>query len=121
MASKWKKFPLAEKNLLKIFCSNRYTSLQVVNNRSGHIFLAASTIEKELRESLKSTWDKAGARAAAALLARRARETGQQQLTWERGKQRYEGKVKVVIDTLQQHGLEFVQYANKHPPRDPWS
>ena len=132
MASFYKKFPIAEKNLLKIMTSNRYVQLQVVNNKTGHIFLWASTLEKEMRESLKCTWDKAAAQACAALLARRAREANQQQLTWERhnsfrgkhdtegSKQRFTGKVKVVIDTLMAHGVEFVQHANKRPPRNPW-
>lgn len=120
MAFMYKRLPQAEKNLLKIFASNKHISLQVVNNRTGHIFLWANTMEKVLRESLQNTWDKAAARAAAGLLARRAREANQQQLTFERGKQRYTGKVKVVLDTLQEHGVEFVQYANKRPVRFPW-
>ena len=61
MASFYKKFPIAEKNLLKIFCSNRNIQLQVVNNKTGHIFLWASTREKELRETLRVTWDKKAA------------------------------------------------------------
>ena len=121
MASMWKRFPIAEKNLLKIFLSNRNVQLQVVNNRSGHIFLSASTMEKSLRESLDNTWDRDAARVTAGLLARRVREIDQQQLTWERGSQRYAGKVKVVVDTLREHGIEFVQHAGKGPPKQPWS
>ena len=132
MASFYKKFPIAEKNLLKIMHSNRHVQLQVVNNRTGHIFLWASTLEKELREKLTRTWDKHAVRACAGLLARRARAAGQQQLTWERHnsfrgshdregtKMRIVGKTKLVIDTLVQHGIEFVQHANKRPPRVPW-
>ena len=56
----------------------------------------------------------------------------QQQITWERHnsfqgthhqagrKLPVVGKVKVVIDTLLAHGMEFVQHANKRPPRNPW-
>eukprot|EP00322_Chrysochromulina_rotalis_P030210 CAMPEP_0115865754 /NCGR_PEP_ID=MMETSP0287-20121206/19887_1 /TAXON_ID=412157 /ORGANISM="Chrysochromulina rotalis, Strain UIO044" /LENGTH=129 /DNA_ID=CAMNT_0003320281 /DNA_START=104 /DNA_END=493 /DNA_ORIENTATION=- len=120
MASMYKRLPMAEKNLLKIFASNKHVSLQVVNNRTGHIFLWANTMEKVLREQLRNTWDRAAARAAAGLLARRAREADLQQLTFERGDQRYAGKVKVVLDTLREHGVEFVQYANKKPVRHPW-
>lgn len=132
MASYFKKFPIAEKNLLKIMMSNKHVQLQVVNNRSGHIFLWASTLEKEMRESLRTTWDMSAAKSCAALLARRARAANIQQLTWERhnsfrGKHNPEGrklpitgKVKAVIDTLKAHGMEFTQHANKRPPRNPW-
>ena len=135
MASIWKKFPIAEKNLLKIMLSNRYVQLQVVNNKTGHIFLSASTKEKQLRETLRTTSCKQAAQACAGLLARRAREIGHQQITWERHnsfagqhmdstvkrkKQPLVGKVKVIIDTLNEHGMEFVQHANKRPVKHPW-
>ena len=116
----YSRFPQAEKNLLKIFASNKHISLQVVNNRTGHIFLWANTMEKVLRDQLRNTWDKAAARSAAGLLARRAREANQQQLTFERHNQRYAGKVKVVLDTLREHGIEFVQHVGKKPVRNPW-
>lgn len=118
--NRFTKFPIAEKNLLKIFCSNRNIQLQVVNNRSGHIFLSASTLEKQLRETLKNTSDRVAARATAGLLVRRAREAGHQQITWERNGMKYAGKVKVIIETLREHGMEFVQHAFKRPVKFPW-
>ena len=125
MASFYKKYPIAEKNLLKIHLSNKHITLQILNNRSGNIFLQANTNERELRESLGNTSDIAAARAVAAVLAERARSAGHQQITYERkqatgGKQTYTGKVKAVVDTLRDHGIEFVQYANKRPPLKPW-
>jgi large subunit ribosomal protein L18 len=120
MASKWTRFPLAEKNLLKISLSNRFVNLQVVNNKTGHIFLWASTMEREMRERLANTWDTGAAKAVAGLLAQRMREVGQQQITYERGSQRYVGKVKAVVDTLRANGVEFVQHARKRAPQDPW-
>ena len=120
MASTWKKFPIAEKNLLKIFLSNKNVLLQIVNNRTGHTFLQANTNEKVMREALDKTYNIDAARACAGLLARRCRMAGQQQITYERGKQRYVGKVKVIIETLREHGMEFVQHAAKRPVMFPW-
>ena len=62
---------MAEKNLLKIFLSNKNIQLQVVNNKTGHIFLQANTLEKALRDTLSKTWDRVAAQATAGLLARR--------------------------------------------------
>ena len=45
---------VAEKNLLKIHLTNKYIYLQVVNNRSGHVAVAASTQERGLREQVRS-------------------------------------------------------------------
>ena len=110
---------VSEKNLLKMTLSNKYVSLQVVNNRSGHIFLSASTMEKAVREQLnkeqRSTSDSHAAAEAARLLAERAQERGTTALTWERGRLRYGGKVKVIVDTLREHGVSFVQDARSAP------
>lgn len=121
MASKWTRFPLAEKNLLKINLSNRFIGLQVVNNKTGHIFLWASTMERQMRDRLTNTWDASAARAAAGLLVQRMREAGQQQITFERGSQRYVGKVKAILDTMRGEGVEFVQHVRaEKAPREPW-
>lgn len=113
------RFPRAEKNLLKLFMSNKYVSIQAVNNRTGNVTVAASTMERAMRERLGVTWDSAAAKAAAELFAQRAREQGQQQLTWERGTVRFAGKVRTVIQTLRENGIEFVQHAQRRPPSGP--
>ena len=68
-----------ERNLLKICLQNRNCSLQVVNTKSGHIYLHASTREQEMRALLESsnqgnTSDSGAARAVAVRLAQRAQE-----------------------------------------------
>ena len=102
-----------ERNLLKICLQNRNCSLQVVNTKSGHIYLHASTREQEMRALLESsnqgnTSDSGAARAVAVRLAQRAQEAGATQITWERGQQRYTGKTKVIVDTLREQGIQFV-------------
>lgn len=115
------KFPKGiEKNLLKIFQSNKYISLQVVNTRTGNIFLWASSIEKHLRERLRVGSDRVAAKEVAELLVERARAADHKQLTWERNGARYTGKVKIICDTLRAGGIEFVQHAFRGPPKEPW-
>lgn len=114
------KFPRLEKNLLRIFRSNKYIQLQAVNTRTGHIFLHASTVEKQLQEQLRVGYDRDAAVAVADLFLERARAGGHQQLTWERHRQRYEGNVKRVVDRLKAGGMEFVQHAARGPPKRPW-
>lgn len=103
----------AERNLLKICLQNRNCSLQVVNTKSGHIHLHASTREQEVRALLESsnqgnTSDSGAARAVAVRLAQRAQEVDAVQMTWERGQQPYTGKTKVIVDTLRDQGIQFV-------------
>ncbi len=73
-----RRFPriLAEKNLLKIHLSNWYVRLNVVNNRTGHIFLQANTQERVLQRQLlghRSLNDRVACATAAELLCERAR------------------------------------------------
>ena len=112
-----------ERNLLKMSLQNRNCSLQVVNTKTGHIYLHASTREKELRTQLEgsnagNTADKAAARAVALRLAQRAREAEALQMTWERGRTRYTGKAKVVMDTLREQGIQFVSGVESRAARE---
>ena len=84
----------------------------------GHIFLHASTREKVLKLTLPNLSDANAARETAKLLASRAHEMGQTLFTYERGKQRYMGKVKVVLDTLREHGIRFVSGVDSRKSRD---
>ena len=112
-----------ERNLLKICLQNRAISLQVVNTAKrepagGHIFLHATTNEKLLKLTLTNTSNRSAAIATAKLLASRAQELGQTLFTYERGKQRYMGKVKVIIETLREHGIRFVSRVDSRKARD---
>merc|ERR1712070_620441 len=117
-----RRFPrvIAEKNLLKIHLSNWYVRLNVVNNRSGHIFLQANTMEKVLQQRLlgqKSLNDRKACEATAELLCERARRQNVTQLTFERQRLKYMGRVKVIIDTLRENGIEFMSHVSARPPR----
>eukprot|EP00965_Chrysotila_dentata_P067815 2243906-Pleurochrysis_carterae.AAC.3 len=111
---------IAQKNLLNINLTNKHVHLQVVNNQSGHIFLSASTKERDLKERLKSEdrscSDRYAARLCAERLVERAKAKGVEAITFERGALRYIGKVKVIVDTWREFGLRFVQRAERAPP-----
>ena len=70
-----RRYIVAEKNLLKIFLSNKNVELQVVNNKSGHMVATASTREKLIRGTLENRSDRGAAKAMAELLAERLRST----------------------------------------------
>ena len=39
------------------------------------------------------------------------------QLTWERQRLQYAGRVKTIIDTLRANGIEFMSHVSARPPR----
>ena len=116
--SQWHKL-IAEQNLLNIKLTNRNVNLTLVNNRTAKgdtpIKVWASTKEWFLRETREgeSSSDVAAARATAQLFGERAVERGYSQVTWLRPKGvAYSGKVKAIIETLREAGINFVSHAN---------
>lgn len=115
------KHTIAEKNMLKLTLANKFTELTVTNNKSKYTWLKASTREEPLASQLdgRSKSDTAASIAAAELLCERAREIGRKQITFERGRLQYAGKVKAIVDTLAENGIEFVKHAKSRGEFEP--
>ncbi len=64
---------------LSVFRSSAHIYAQVIDDRRGHTVAAASSLEKELREKLKTGADKAAAAEVGKLVAERAKAAGDRQ------------------------------------------
>ena len=92
---------------LSVFRSSKHISAQVIDDQAGRTLASASTLEKELRETLKTGADMAAAKAVGELLAKRARETGVDAVVFDRGGYLYHGRVKALADAAREGGLNF--------------
>ena len=90
---------------LAVHRSNRHISAQVIDDESGRTIAAASSVEPALRA------DKSGSVEAAtkigALVAERARAAGVTSVVFDRGGNRYHGRVAAVATAAREAGLEF--------------
>ena len=68
---------------------------------------AASTLEKDLKSSLKTGADKAAAAAVGKLIAERAIKAGVKDVVFDRGGYIYHGRVKALADAAREGGLNF--------------
>jgi len=68
---------------------------------------AASSLEKDLRGSLKTGADTAAAAAVGKLVAERAKKAGVDTVVFDRGGYLYHGRVKVLADAAREAGLKF--------------
>ncbi|MEQ9814798.1 MAG: 50S ribosomal protein L18, partial [Azospirillaceae bacterium] len=68
---------------------------------------AASSLDKELRGSLKTGADKAAAEAVGKLLASRAVAAGVDKVVFDRGSYVYHGRIKALADGAREGGLSF--------------
>ena len=93
----------AERPRLVVSRSSRHMVAQVVDDTRGHTLASASTMEADLRGL---DGDKtAKARRVGELLAERARAAGVEAVVFDRGGNRYHGRVAAVADGAREGGL----------------
>lgn len=92
---------------LSIFRSGKNIYAQVIDDRGGSTVAAASSLEKDLRASLKSGADKGAAAAVGKLVAERAVAKGVNDVVFDRGPYLFHGRVKALADAAREAGLKF--------------
>lgn len=92
---------------LSIFRSSKQIYAQIIDDAKGQTIVSASTIEKDLKGSLKTGADVAAAAAVGKLVAERASAAGVKQVVFDRGGYMYHGRVKALADAAREGGLEF--------------
>jgi len=80
---------------------------QIIDDGRGETLVAASTLEKEIRSSLKTGADKDAAAKIGALIAERAKAKGITDVVFDRGGYMFHGRVKAVADGAREGGLKF--------------
>jgi large subunit ribosomal protein L18 len=92
---------------LSIFRSGENIYAQVIDDTKGVTLASASTVEKDLKGSLKTGADKAAATAVGKLVADRAVKAGVKDVVFDRGSYIYHGRVKALADAAREGGLNF--------------
>ncbi|SHM08309.1 50S ribosomal protein L18 [Roseibium suaedae] len=92
---------------LSIFRSSKQIYAQIIDDGKGHTIVSASTIETDLKGSLKTGADTAAAAAVGKLVAERALAAGVKEVVFDRGGYQYHGRVKALADAAREGGLEF--------------
>jgi large subunit ribosomal protein L18 len=92
---------------LSIFRSSKHIYAQVIDDTNGATLASASSIEKEMRGSLKSGANIAAAKAVGKLVAERAAAKGVKDVVFDRGSYLYHGRVKALADAAREGGLQF--------------
>ena len=85
--------------------SSRHITAQVVDDSVGRTLAYASTLEADLRAA---DGDKsAQARQVGALVAARAKDKGISSVVFDRGGNKYHGRIAALADGARENGLEF--------------
>ena len=98
---------VGERPRLSVFRSSKHVYAQVIDDERGVTIAAASTVEADLRGSLKTGADRAAAAEVGRRIAERAREAGISRVVFDRGGYLYHGRVQALADAAREAGLEF--------------
>ena len=93
----------AERPRLVVTRSNRHMVAQVVNDKLGHTLVSASTMEAALRTAEGKKVDRS--REVGKLVAERAKAAGISEVVFDRGGNKYHGRVAAVADGAREAGL----------------
>ena len=92
---------------LSVFRSGRHIYAQVIDDKAGSTLAAASTLDKGVRDTVRSGADKQAATAVGKLIAERAVAAGVKEVVFDRGAYLYHGRVKALADAAREGGLAF--------------
>ncbi|RKN46773.1 50S ribosomal protein L18 [Streptomyces hoynatensis] len=94
-----------ERPRLVVTRSNRHMVAQVVDDVAGHTLASASSLDASIRggEGDKS----AKAKQVGALVAERAKAAGVEAVVFDRGGNKYAGRVAALADAAREAGLKF--------------
>ncbi len=109
---------LAIKPRLAVFKSSLHTYAQAISDQDGKVLAHASTLDKEVQETLsgmkeegqsksKSSKSVMAARAVGLVLAKRAKQSNIEQVVFDRAGFLYHGRVRAVADGAREGGLKF--------------
>jgi large subunit ribosomal protein L18 len=92
---------------LSVHRSSKHIYAQLIDDLKGETIAAASSLEKSLRDALKTGADVEAAKAVGKLVAERARGKGIEDVVFDRGRFLYHGRVKALADAAREAGLKF--------------
>lgn len=90
---------------LSVFRSNRHIVAQLIDDTNGTTLAAASSHEADLRAD--ATGNVASASAVGGALAERAKQAGITSVVFDRGGNKYHGRVAALADAARAGGLQF--------------
>ncbi len=97
----------AQRPRLSVFRSTTQIYAQVIDDQAGHTLVAASSVDRELREKLTGLNKTEQAKLVGQAIAERAKQKGITTIVFDRGGFRYMGRVKALADSARENGLQF--------------
>ena len=92
---------------LTVHRTNSHIYAQITTARGDKVLAAASTLEKDVRATLKNGGNRGAAEAVGKRIAEKAKAAGIEKVAFDRAGYRYQGRVKALADGARSGGLKF--------------
>lgn len=92
---------------LSVYRSKTHVYAQIIDDTAGRTLAAASSLDPELRQGLKSGGTTDAAKAVGKLLASRAKAANIVAVVFDRGGRLYHGRIKALAEASREGGLKF--------------
>jgi len=92
---------------LNVFRSSKHIYAQIIDDEHGHTLVAASSLEKVVKEQPEFENKVAAAGFIGKLIGERAIKKGLKKVVFDRGGFLFHGRVKAVSDSAREAGLDF--------------
>ena len=92
---------------LSVFRSGKHIYAQIIDDAKGATVVSASTLDKEIRDSIKKSSTIEAASFIGKVVAERAVKAGVSEVVFDRGGYIYHGRVKALADAAREAGLKF--------------
>ena len=92
---------------LVIHRTSRHIYAQVISSSLAKVLVCASTLEKNISNTLKYTGNKKAASKIGSIIAQRALEKGILKVSFDRSGFKYHGRIQSLAESARQSGLQF--------------
>ena len=92
---------------LSVFRSDKNIYAQIIDDSTGRTLAAASTLDKDVKASVKNGATSEAAAAIGKLIAERGKAANVSEVVFDRGGYLYHGRVKALADAAREGGLQF--------------
>ncbi len=92
---------------LSVFRSHQNFYAQIIDDGAGRTLVAVSTLDKQVRETVRYGGNKTAAAAVGKAIAQRALEAGITEVVFDRREYKYHGRVAAAADAAREAGLKF--------------
>ncbi|MFT0892427.1 50S ribosomal protein L18 [Pseudochelatococcus sp. G4_1912] len=92
---------------LSVHRSSKQIYAQIIDDAQGRTLAHASTLEKDVRETIKTGADIEAAKIVGKLIAERAVAAGVKEVVFDRGAFIYHGRVRALAEAARESGLSF--------------